>query len=598
MSEKLDIEKGHSVHTLDEAESVSEIKKPIGVRKIEVVSKQYGFPGKVMVFFFIFLIAYCYGLDGQTRYIYQATATSGYGDHSLLSTINVVNGVVAAAAQPFIARLADIYGRVSILVLSVIFYAIGTLIESQAHNVQTFAGGAVLYQIGYTGLMLILQLVASDMSLLNWRLLALFVPAAPFIINTWISGNITGQMTAHWSWGIGMWAIIVPVSAIPLTLALIHMTRRAHKSAEWEQFREEKLGITKVSPVKYCTTLFWKLDVIGVLLLAAMFALILVPLTLAGGQASTSEQWGKAKIIVPLVIGFCLIPVFLTWEWKCKFPITPWKLLKDRGVFCALFIGVFINFIWYMQGDFMYTVLLVAVNQSVTSATRITSLYSFVSVITGCLLGLVIVKIRRVKPFIIFGSVMWLLAMGLLIKYRGGDESYSGIIGSLCLLGFGAAFFTYPTTVSIQACTKHEHMAVVTALYLASYNIGSGLGGAVSGAIWTQILPKKLLEELKDPKLAEYAYSNPLGSASDAGFIYHYAWGTPERDAVTRAYKKVQRILLVVGTCLCVPLIVCAVFTRDKPLESVQSLSNAELDSQYSGETLKTADVSSDRAQH
>ena len=36
-------------------------------------------------------------------------------------------------------------------------------------------------------------------------------------------------------------------------------------------------------------------------------------------------------------------------------------------------------------------------------------------------------------------------------------------------------------------------LAVITALYLASYNIGSALGGSVSGAIWTNVLPGALV---------------------------------------------------------------------------------------------------------
>ena len=67
----------------------------------------------------------------------------------------------------------------------------GTVIESQAYDIYRFAGGSVLYQAGYSGVMLILQVVLADFSNLNWRLLCSLIPAMPFIINTWISGNVT-----------------------------------------------------------------------------------------------------------------------------------------------------------------------------------------------------------------------------------------------------------------------------------------------------------------------------------------------------------------------------------------------------------------------
>ena len=73
------------------------------------------------------------------------TATADYLNHSLLATINVLRSVIAAAAQPTAAKIADVCGHVELVIVSVFFYVIGTIIEATANNVQTFAGGAVLY---------------------------------------------------------------------------------------------------------------------------------------------------------------------------------------------------------------------------------------------------------------------------------------------------------------------------------------------------------------------------------------------------------------------------------------------------------------------
>lgn len=551
----------------------------LGVKRIEIISSQYRLTGKLVVFFAVFLVAYTYGLDGGIRYVFQAQATASYSTHSLLSTINVIRAVVAAAAQVVVARLSDVFGRMEIFIVSVLFYVVGTIIESQAYDVQRFAGGSVLYQIGYTGIILVVELIVADMSFLNWRLAAAFVPALPFLINTWISGNITGDLGYQWSWGIGMWAIILPVASLPLLVCFFHMQWRAKKSGQLDGISSEHAELKRLGFKKYFSHLFWSLDIIGIILVIAIFGLILAPFTLAGG---IQTEWKKAKIIVPIVIGFTCIPFFVWWEAISKNPIVPYHLLKDRGIWTGLIIAVLINFIWYMQGDYMYTILIVAVNQSVKAATRITSLYSFVSVIVGTILGVAIVPIfKRLKVFVMFGTVLWLVSMGMLIKFRGGTTNSAGIIGSLCLMGFGAGLFTYPVQVMLQARTKHEHMAVVTALYLASYNIGSALGASVSGAIWTQILPKELVKKLGDDTLAASAYGDPFS------FIITYPWGTPERNDVVLAYQHVQKILITVGTCLCVPLIVAAMFTVDTKLEAVQSLANAEEDSSNKKKTLK-----------
>lgn len=54
-----------------------------------------------------------------------------------------------------------------------------------------------------------------------------------------------------------------------------------------------------------------------------IFAMILVPFTLAGGFEA---QWKTAKVIAPLVIGVLLIPVWIVWERKCQHPMVPFRV--------------------------------------------------------------------------------------------------------------------------------------------------------------------------------------------------------------------------------------------------------------------------------
>lgn len=553
--------------------SGTQTQKSAGIKRIEIISRQYGKYGKILFFFFMFLVAYAYGLDMSVRYTFQAQAQSSYGNHSLLSTVNVASSIIAVAAQPIFARLSDIFGRTELFLISTVFYIVGTIIESQANNVQTYAGGAIIFQFGLTGIMILLQLMAGDFSFLNWRLLSSFVPALPFIINTWISGEVSKAVGTRWSFGIWMWSFIFPAASIPLVFSLYHMRYLAKKRGDFDDAKNEITEFQQLGLWKFLKSLFFKIDVIGIFLIVAIFALILVPLTLAGG---ISTNWKTAKIIVPLVIGFLMIPTFIIWEIYAPSPVIPFNLVKDRGVWSAFFIGILINFIWYMQGDYMYTVLIVAVNQSIASATRIVQLYSFVSVITGTILGLVVSKIRYLKPFIVFGSIVWIVAMGMLVHFRGGTDSKSGIIGSLCFLGFGAGFFTYPTQASLQSSTDHEHMAIVTSLYLASYYIGSALGNCVSGAIWTQTLAGEISKQfekigISSTELLTTAYGSPFT------FIIDYPWGTPERMAVVEAYKHVQKLLLITGTCLCAPLIVFALLLRNNKLISAQNRFDVDL---------------------
>ncbi|KAI7264016.1 ferrioxamine B transporter [Hortaea werneckii] len=551
-------------------DSAEKITSP-GVARIEAINRNITVGDRVALFIGVFLIAYAYGLDGQIRNTYQTTALSTFGEHSLISTVNVVRTVISAAAQPTAGKIADVFGRLEVVYVSVLFYVVGTIIQAASNTVGTFCAGAIIYQIGLTVITFLVEVIVADITSLRSRLLWSYIAATPFIINTWVSGNVAQSVldSTTWRWGIGMWAIIYPALSMPLVVSLLLVAFRTKRRGELTRSAFRKVGLKQ-----FCTGLFWRLDVIGVLLVIAIFALILVPFTLAGGQSST---WGQGYIIAPLVIGICLIPAFICWERWTVHPLVPFHLLTDRSVWGSLGVAWMLNFTWYLQGDYLYTVLRVSFDETVNSATRIASLYSFVSVITGVILSLVVRFFTPyLKPWIVFGTVMFMVSFGILIEYRGGTGTgdYAGVVAGQCVLGFAGGLFPYPTQVIIQTATQHEHLALVTGLYLALYNIGSAFGNSVAGAMWTQILPGRL-----DTKLAQVTSNSTVATTAfgdPIGFIAEYPVGTPERAVVIDAYRYMQRLLCICGICLCVLLIAFSLVLRNPRLGKEQSLPEAE----------------------
>lgn len=388
-----------------------------------------------------------------------------------------------------------------------------------------------------------------------------------FIIITWIAGNVSSSVgpVEHWSWGIGMWAFIFPLANIPFLLCLGYMWFKARQLDEWKGLAGFKRRILKEQGVgKFLVDLFWDLDIVGAVLMVVCLGCILVPLTLAGGVHS---KWQNYQIYVPIIIGGVLIPVFIIWEkYFSENPIAPMLFFTNRGIWCPLAISFLFMFIDMTVQEYLYTVLVVAVNQSVTSATRITSLPSFVGEIVGLLYGLFTVEIRRLKPFLVFGTLMWMLALGLMYYYRGGSSSKAGIIAAQCVMGFGTGFFSYPITVVMQSNVKHEHLAVVTGLGYALYRIGGAVGSSVGGAIWSQLLYKELLKRLGDSTEAALCFNDPFT------YILDQPWGTAVRNEIVMAYRHVQRILILVGLVFCAPLILLAILTKDRKLSKEISL--------------------------
>nr|CEG04731.1 unnamed protein product [Fusarium clavum] len=536
-----------------------------GVARMALISRSLTTTHRIWLFTGIFLVGYAYGLESQTRLAYQSYATSSFDLHSYLSTINVLRNVIAVAVQPSAAKIADVFGRFEVIAISTVLYTIGIAIEASAGSVEVFCTGSMIYQTGYTCIVLLLEVLIADFSSMRARVFFSYLPAVPFLINTWISGNITSAVleTTSWRWGLGMWAIIYPLASLPLLSCLYFLERKT-----WATGKEsEEVALLSLKTKKGRADLFHQLDIIGLVLLVTAFSLILAPLTVAGGTASHWQSW---YIILPLVLGFCLMAAFITWEQRgARHPLIPFHLLRDRGVWSALAVRSLLNLAWCTQGNYLYTILIVAFDFSIENATRILSFFSFFGVITGVLAGLVIFKIRRLKFIIVGGTLLFMGAFGLLIAYPGGASvsSKDGIIAAQILLGVAGGFFAYPTQASIQASASREHVAILTGLYLSFYNVGSAFGTCLSGAIWTQTLYKSLKGNLSfqpDEGLAKAIYNNPFSIIPD------YPVGTEIRDAIISSYSSVQRLLCIAGICVCIPMIIFALALRNPILSEQQ----------------------------
>jgi len=109
-------------------------------------------------------------------------------------------------------------------------------------------------------------------------------------------------------------------------------------------------------------------------------------------------------------------------------------------------------------------------------------------------------------------------------------------------------------------------MAAITAGWLLVYYIAGGIGSAIGGGIWTNLVPGKLEAYFTNTTLAQSAYANPTG------FIKIYLPGTPERMAIARAHDETQRILVIVGMSVSILALLVACLIPNVRLPDTQSM--------------------------
>ena len=307
-----------------------------GVRRVEAISAVWSKSGLYVAYVGIALLAFSTSLEGQTTGNLAVYATSAFQAHSLISTVLVVQAVVLSVAKPPMSKIADVFGRFEAFSLSVVLYVLGYIQQAASSSINTYAAAQIFYAAGQTGLQILIQIFIADTSDLVNRALCSTLPALPYLVNVWIGPALANYFLTNfnWRWGVGIWAVILPIAFLPLAIALITNQRKAAMR-----------GILPKSPFAgeswrhVLRKLWFELDFFGLVLIGVAFTLILVPLTLA-----SKSGWSDPNIASMLIVGTICLFAIPFWERsktlapRAFFPRSFWR---NRTLLAGLALSFF-----------------------------------------------------------------------------------------------------------------------------------------------------------------------------------------------------------------------------------------------------------------
>jgi MFS family permease len=203
--------------------------------------------------------------------------------------------------------------------------------------------------------------VADTSSLKNRGFTFAFI-ASPYIITAWLGGPLASAFLngPGFRWGFGVFAIVEPISTLPL-LALFAWNYRKAKAAGI--IKAEKSGRTTLESIKYYTIEF---DLAGLVLISGGLALFLLPFSLYSYQA---KGWQSPMIICMIIFGGLLLIAFTLYE-KFLAPKTfvPYNLLTDRTVLGANILAAVLFLEFYLWDSYFSSFLQVVNGLSITDA--------------------------------------------------------------------------------------------------------------------------------------------------------------------------------------------------------------------------------------
>lgn len=223
----------------------------------------------------------------------------------------------------------------------------------------------------------------------------------------------------------------------------------------------------------------------------------------------------------------------------------------------AFYLSVFPYFFSYLQ---------IVQRQSTTSAANITRVFTLSSTASSIAVSLLIKYTGHYKYYVTVGSAIYLMGMGIMLRYRNEDASTATLIGTQIVIGIGGGFLNVPVQLGVQASASHQQVAAATTVWLTILEVGSAVGSAISGAIWSTYIPHKLQQYLP----ADVAYEPIFGALTVSADYDLYPAGSPARMAINRAYQETMRLLLISALVAAAPILPLTLAMRNYRLDEME----------------------------
>ncbi|KAJ9150348.1 Siderochrome-iron transporter [Pleurostoma richardsiae] len=526
-----------------------------GASKMEAIQAVWGKHGKLYILIALCICQIAFEFDNTTVYTYYVYAQSTFNKISNLAALTTAGTLSFAVLKPLIAKLSDVFGRGELYPIVLVLYLVSYILCAKSPNYESYATGYMFHMIAQTGINTLNDILAADISSARQRGLAIQVQFLPNVFMPFISAFVTSSVVhgIGWRWGIGMLAIIIPFGMAPLIGTVLGFQRKAKRAGF-----NEKVHLSFYD-------FFSEIDMGGMALFSGGLALILLPATIAG---DLKHGWHTNWVIACLVLGgICLIALPLYEYYWAKHPLMPIKYFKSLTITMAIMMYAMDGISLGVTHSYFYTWLIVARGYPIRHALWIYDVNRAFQFCTGLLMGGIMWSTRRYKWSIVLGVAMRLLGYGLMFRIRNASSSTAEIVIVQLIQGFGSGLVGTGCFVAVTVNVPHREVAQMTSLAVCLSMLGSAIGTAIGGGIYTSQFKAQLVKEL-----GSYATPKLINSVFNSITAGLPAMGTPQRQGIARAYNTIMAYFTYVAFGSIVPSVVFAWFLPNKKLTDAHNL--------------------------
>ncbi|OJH16196.1 MFS transporter [Bacillus obstructivus] len=383
------------------------------------------------------------------------------GGLSMYGWVAGVYMLALSAFMPILGKLADLFGRKKIYLISMAFFIGGSIVCGLSQSMTMLLIGRGIQGIGAGGLMPLAMTISSDLFPVEQRAKVqgfmgpiMFIP---MLLGPLMGGFFVDQVSWHW-----IFFVNIPVgvlAAILLASGLKETTEKKKVIIDWAG---------------------------AILLISAIISLLITPVLIE----NKGLTWGSPTIISLLCLGTVLIGLFIWVESKVKEPIVPLHLFKNRNILVLSMIvfavgiglmGSFASFPYFAQN---------VLGLTPTEAGYLTLPMMVGAILSAMISGFLLTKVRYRE---LFGIAFIMPIIGFyLFSHMNIHTTIVQIIIFFLITGLGLGVMFGGDNLIVQESVDKEHKGIALATVPLFQSIGATVGVSIFGTLLSSTLTSKL----------------------------------------------------------------------------------------------------------